>query len=292
LIMRKTLLAFALSATALVASPAMADNNVVVTSLVTPPVPTTNQWGVVPGENSAGATAELSQTNVNDTDGSLHIAGDRVRVQTGIQYEGPVPGPSDGLPTNTGVMANDLVSFTGSFIVNALGTNDDASAAFRVLIQDPLANGGAGQRSELIWEAANQVGYTGSVATGVLLTAGPNDLFWQFVNGCGPTVTAGGCPGGGTYVLHTLQQWGDLYNSSSFVSALSVGVGSGAGSGFDANIDNLALTTNAFGVTNVSRYNFAAVPEPATWAMMLLGFGGIGASMRRQRRTNRLAQIA
>jgi hypothetical protein len=28
-----------------------------------------------------------------------------------------------------------------------------------------------------------------------------------------------------------------------------------------------------------------AVPEPATWAMMLLGFGGVGAALRRTRRT-------
>ena len=34
-----------------------------------------------------------------------------------------------------------------------------------------------------------------------------------------------------------------------------------------------------------------AVPEPATWAMMLLGFGGIGMAMRR-RRTGRSMQIA
>ena len=33
------------------------------------------------------------------------------------------------------------------------------------------------------------------------------------------------------------------------------------------------------------------VPEPATWALMLLGFGGIGMAMRR-RRNNGLAQIA
>ena len=33
------------------------------------------------------------------------------------------------------------------------------------------------------------------------------------------------------------------------------------------------------------------VPEPATWAMMLLGFGGIGAAMRRRRKPG-LAQIA
>ena len=29
-------------------------------------------------------------------------------------------------------------------------------------------------------------------------------------------------------------------------------------------------------------YNAAAVPEPATWAMMLLGFGAVGFSMRRR----------
>jgi hypothetical protein len=35
------------------------------------------------------------------------------------------------------------------------------------------------------------------------------------------------------------------------------------------------------------------VPEPATWAMMLLGFGGIGMAMRRRRATDgRLAQVA
>jgi hypothetical protein len=30
----------------------------------------------------------------------------------------------------------------------------------------------------------------------------------------------------------------------------------------------------------------AAVPEPATWAMMLLGFGGMGVAMRRRRRSS------
>jgi len=35
-----------------------------------------------------------------------------------------------------------------------------------------------------------------------------------------------------------------------------------------------------------------AVPEPATWAMMLLGFGAMGLSMRRRRRATYLPQIA
>ena len=34
------------------------------------------------------------------------------------------------------------------------------------------------------------------------------------------------------------------------------------------------------------------VPEPATWAMMLVGFGGIGMAMRRGKRTSRLALSA
>jgi opacity protein-like surface antigen len=35
-----------------------------------------------------------------------------------------------------------------------------------------------------------------------------------------------------------------------------------------------------------------AVPEPGTWAMMLLGFAGIGGAVRRARKTGRLLQIA
>lgn len=35
-----------------------------------------------------------------------------------------------------------------------------------------------------------------------------------------------------------------------------------------------------------------AVPEPSTWAMMLLGFGAVGASLRRNRKRAPLAQIA
>jgi hypothetical protein len=45
--------------------------------------------------------------------------------------------------------------------------------------------------------------------------------------------------------------------------------------------------------TDVADTHFGAVPEPGTWAMMLLGFGGIGMAMRRGRKQNaRLMQIA
>ena len=50
----------------------------------------------------------------------------------------------------------------------------------------------------------------------------------------------------------------------------------------DAIIDNVLLTTTAA----------AAVPEPASWTMMLLGFAGIGVAMRRRKGSQPIAQHA
>jgi hypothetical protein len=48
--------------------------------------------------------------------------------------------------------------------------------------------------------------------------------------------------------------------------------------------DNFTVNANVFSAS-------AAVPEPATWAIMILGFGLAGAAVRR-RRTAGLAQAA
>ena len=54
------------------------------------------------------------------------------------------------------------------------------------------------------------------------------------------------------------------------------------------------LSVNLQGISNAYIFSSApGVPEPATWAMMLLGFGGIGMAMRRRRsKENGLLQIA
>jgi hypothetical protein len=56
---------------------------------------------------------------------------------------------------------------------------------------------------------------------------------------------------------------------------------------------NITGTSNVAGAIsgNVTIRNAAAVPEPATWALMILGFAGVGMAMRRRRRPV-LAQIA
>jgi hypothetical protein len=57
-----------------------------------------------------------------------------------------------------------------------------------------------------------------------------------------------------------------------------------------ANVSYLKFSSsvNAFEIDNLA---INPVPEPATWALMLLGFGGIGLAMRRRRKPA-LAQLA
>ena len=56
------------------------------------------------------------------------------------------------------------------------------------------------------------------------------------------------------------------------------------------NWQGLSFTDTTVVSLNVA-FGAAAVPEPGTWAMMLLGFGAVGFSMRRRRRPA-LVQIA
>jgi hypothetical protein len=44
-----------------------------------------------------------------------------------------------------------------------------------------------------------------------------------------------------------------------------------------------ATLIGAIGVSNIHGITTSAVPEPAIWAMMLLGFGAVGRAMRRLR---------
>jgi opacity protein-like surface antigen len=71
----------------------------------------------------------------------------------------------------------------------------------------------------------------------------------------------------------------------------------GAGGTYEIHVNDLAfsgsdLGTNLSLTQDINGYIIAAVPEPATWGLMLLGFAGIGFAMRRQRGKAVLAQVA
>ena len=58
----------------------------------------------------------------------------------------------------------------------------------------------------------------------------------------------------------------------------------------------LSFTLSSYGTPNALKVSaseaVAGVPEPATWAMMLLGFGALGVALRRSRRTAEVRQFA
>lgn len=245
-----------------VSTPSLAQ--IAVTNLDSP-LPAGTSFGVIPGENSADAITEITSSTALSSNGSLRISGNRTRVQSGVQY---------GAPTNLGVNATELLSLTGDYLVTNGGNGGIQSPAFRAYVNNTTA----GLRGELIWEAAYNGGYT----LGAAATVDADDLFWMFQAGCGFVGTTG-C-NGGSYQLKTLATWGDELGSDWFVSAIGIGSGGGAGVAFDALADNLTLatTSTAFGTKTYDFQTAAAVPEPATWGMMLMGFGALGLRMRKR----------
>ena len=64
---------------------------------------------------------------------------------------------------------------------------------------------------------------------------------------------------------------------------------------YNPNVDNtyrIDLTAGGDTVTSFAQLGAGAVPEPTTWAMMLLGFGAMGVSLRRRRRTSNVLKTA
>jgi hypothetical protein len=81
---------------------------------------------------------------------------------------------------------------------------------------------------------------------------------------------------GGVYLPNTYQSGAQLSGSATYLNASFKTLGLTAGQYVYRAVNNDSVTVNI---------GAAAVPEPATWAMMLIGFGAVGYSLRARRKT-------
>ncbi|QTD55485.1 PEPxxWA-CTERM sorting domain-containing protein [Parasphingorhabdus cellanae] len=146
------------------------------------------------------------------------------------------------------------------------------------------------------------------VEDGFTVSAGRGDIFeGQLFGNPAPSLVVGSVFGGGP--IGSVQVLGGVFNFNSFDLVTQNGtgdyqvdgflngssvfslMGSLSPSGFQTigglagNIDQLNFTLTANGTSvNLDNINVsAAVPEPATWAFMILGFGAIGGALRRRK---------
>jgi hypothetical protein len=126
-------------------------------------------------------------------------------------------------------------------------------------------------------------------AIDLLLGAGNYTVDWNALTSAGLVVSGSDvnalndllANAGGQVVLGL--HWGNVPGAAGNVSAFYLWDNAAVGS---------IHLTDTQGYSNAVLYrSTAAVPEPATWAMMLLGFGAIGLASRR-RRTKAVAKMA
>ena len=149
--------------------------------------------------------------------------------------------------------------------VNGLGFFDDAQ------------NGLAEAHAVGLWNAAGTLLASTTIGAGTV-----SGLINQFRYN---SVAATALTAGQRYTIGALYTSGSdavLFNANNVATnaAITYGNGTFAGGGTLANPStDFASTTSFFG----PNFTFGAVPEPASWAMLLMGFGVMGGALRRRR---------
>lgn len=250
----KLSIAAATTAAVLIGAGAAQANTVVVTP--------GGAWTNPAGENGDGTgSSAITNTVARDGNGSIELHGDRTRFVLGDLYSSA---------SNLGALSDfsDL-AFDWRIAGDSVGNLDpDYSPALRLTFwytnqQNVLT------KDEFVWEAAYNGLYGAQTVPDTWYSTDTSSTFYLRSLG-------------NENNQHTLSDWLNGYGSDAYVSAIYIGVGSSAGSQYHAFADNVVADGTTYNFETAGGGN--GVPEPASWAMMVLGFGAIGSLARGQRR--------
>jgi hypothetical protein len=213
-------------------------------------------------------------------------------------------------PENPTTFDNNPTGSTG-FLENSTVCDSAYCGAIQLSSDGGVANGTsnlaatpAGDTSNYLWgvNGVNPLGFNGAevVFNPAIANAFPNsfNLYWGSIDAL--TTNPDGSPRyDNTLSVHTLANTVDSVTGSQLAAALVFGV-NGFGDQFSANDNqwfNIRDTAGPIVFFTASSTNNAfefdmgsSVPEPSTWAMMMLGFVGLGyAAFRRSAKARTLA---
>ena len=195
--------------------------------------------------------------------------------------------PTGGFTYGTG---NNYTPADATVLTN-VATNSELAVRFHAYQQVAPASV-AGLYSFALGTVLSYDFSLGGITAGSFPTEGANIFLTNLLTG--QTVSYNPlCPSTGCLNDNTTNGGGDIQNSQRLTFSQFAGLG------FNANTNNtyrIDLTAGGNTVTSFAQLGTGAgpgaVPEPATWAMMLIGFGAMGVSLRRRRRTSNLLQAA